>query len=433
MKDLMWRLAGAVLLVGIAFHAAWASPDYYTAEFFTRGADAAFYVDSGDTIYDPFYIPVRRYTLVPRLTILGTREDNLFMNAQGTRATTIRAIPGVALIYGRPEARHVFVDYGAIVPLYSTNDAVDDQVSHLVTVGGAYATAKSHLNGRAGYRRLEQVDTLVGARIVKEDYIANLALEHRLSGKTLIGPLGSFERHDFQADRYVDYDRYYGAMRVFYETTPRSQAFVQGGLGHDDLDADSDGWGDADFYDVSLGMRGKPTPKSQVSGRAGYQWREVNRVQGADEAVEHWIASLYGEVNPFGFTTFSSELYSDLRPAVNAAGSTSIDQRWTGSVARRLFIERLRGQASVFFGRVDYRSPRDEPDFRDPDGLVYDGRRDEYWGYTLGLDWRWKHNLSCGLSYSYVDNRAARGAVEEVRNASAYDAGRWQLRMSWNF
>ncbi len=422
----------AVGLLGLALANSWGSTDYYTAGFYTRGADTAFYLDSGDPVFDPFYVPALRWSVVPRVTVLATRDDNLRMSAEGTKATTVYAIPGVALILGRPEARHLYVDYGAIIPIYEDNDDVDDRVSHMVTLGGAYVTARSHVSGRVGYRRLENVDTVVGARIVKEDYIANLGLDYRVSTKTSVGALGSFERHDFEADQYVDYDRYYGALRLYYDTTPRSQLFVQGGAGRDDLRARSnDDYGDAEFYDLSVGMRGKPSAKTALSGRVGYQWRTFDSA--GLEDIEHWTAAIYGEVNPFGFTTFSSELYADLRPAVNAEGSTSIDQRWTGSVSRRLFTERLRGNASLFFGRVDYRSPRQAPATNEPDGLIFDRRRDEYWGYSLGLDWWWRYNISCGLSYSFIDNRAARSAVQEVQDASSYDAGRWTLRISWNY
>ena len=420
-------LLGMLLTAG----AAQASTDFYTAGFFTRGSDTVFYLDSGDPIFDPFYVPVARISLVPRLTILAVRDDNLFMNAEGQaeRGTVVSAIPGIAVIFGRPEARHVYVDYGAVIPLYSDDDRLDDEISHMITLGGSYVTAKSHLYGRVGYRRLENTDTLVGARIVKEDYIANLALEHRVSAKTSVGVLGSIDRHDFESDRLIDYDRIYGALRLFYETTPRSQLFLQGGIGRDNLSGGDAG--DADFYDLSVGMRGKPSPKTQVSGRVGYQWRTF----AADELddIERWIASLYAEVNPFGFTTFSSELYADMRPAVNSRGSTSIDQRWTGSVRRRLFTERLRGNASLYFGQVDFRGPAEEGDAVDLDGFVFDRRRDDYWGYSLGIDWWWKYNLSSGLAYSYIENRAGRGASQAIRDANSYDAGRWQLRVSWNF
>lgn len=428
-KDGGW-IALLVLFLG-SVSVGWAGTDYYTAGFFTRGADAAFYIDSGDPVFDPFYVPLDRVSLLPRLTVLAIRDDNLFMNAKDrkTRGTVVQVIPGVALVYGRPEARHIFLDYGAVIPVYEDDDRLDDQISHMIMLGGAYLTTKSHVYGRVGFRRLENVDTLVGARIVKEDYIANVALEYRVSGKTLIGGLGSFDRHEFDSDQYVDYDRYYGAVRGFYEITPRSQVFIQGGMGRDDLARSDDG--DADYYDVSLGVRGKPSPKTQVSGRVGYQWRTFDAAELED--IEHWIASLYGEVNPFGFSTFSSELYADLRPAVNARGSTSIDQRWTGSVSRRLWVERLRGNASLYVGRVDYRSPVQETAAEVPDGFVFDRRRDEYWGYTLGLDWWWKHNVSVGLAYSYTENRAARRSSEAIRDANSYDAGRWLLRASWNY
>lgn len=428
----MWgnRNKFVILVLLLSIGVASATTDYYTAGFFTRGSDTAFYLDSGDDIFDPFYVPVSRLSAVPRMTIVATRDDNLFMNSRETESgTTINAMPGIAVVYGRPEARHIYADYGALIPLYADDDRLDDKISHLFTLGGNYVTAKSQLYGRLGYRRLENSDTLVGARIVKEDYIANLAFEHRLSGKTLIGVLGSVDRHEFSEDQYTDYDRYYGALRLFYEITARSQLFAQGGIGRDDL-REGD-FGDADFYDLSVGMRGKPTPKTQVSGRIGYQWRTFKGDELED--FERWVAALYGEVNPFGYTTFSSELYADVRPAVNSRGSSSIDQRWTGSVARRLFTERLRGNASLYFGRVDFRSPLTEQDMDFPDSFVFDRRRDSYWGYSLGLDWWWKYNISSGLVYSYIENRAGRSASEAIKDANSYDAGRWQLRVSWNY
>ena len=420
------------LILGATATVALGSTDYYTAGFFTRGADTAFFIDSGDPVFDPFHVPMQRWALVPRLTILATRDDNLFMNAdnQAERGTVVHAIPGVALIYGRPEARHIFVDYGTIIPVYEDDDRLDDKVSHMLTLGGAYVTPKTRLYGRVGHRRLEDADTLVGARIVKKDYIANLALDYRLSGKTLLGALGSFDRHEFDEERYVDYERIYGALRVFYETTPRSQLFLQAGLGRDDLRG-TESFGDADFFDLAVGIRGKPSPKTAASGRVGYQWRTFE--DDGLEDIEHWIASLYAEANPFGFTTFASELYADMRPAVNAQGTTTIDQRWTGSVTRRLFIERLRGNASLFLGRVNYRGPREVADSTGIDDFIFDRRRDNYWGYTLGLDWWWKHNISTGLAYSYIENRGARGTTEELRDANSYEAHRWHLRLSWNY
>ncbi len=425
-----WVLFGAALLAALP---AAAQSDPYTSDFFTRGPDAAYYLDSGSATDDPFYVPVTAWSLLPRLTITATRDDNVFLDSGSTtEGTTINLIPGLMAIYGRPEHNYLYADYGAILPISVSTDRLDKDPSHMFTLGGAYQTGKSQVYGRAGYRRLENMDTLVGARIVKEDQLYDLGLDYRVSAKTSVGVLGNMEVHRFNDPMYVDYRRLYGAGRLYHALTQRSEWFVQGGLGRDELDSSSGSEGSADFFDASLGLRGKPTAKTRVSGRTGYMWRtyEGNRI----DDVNHWIASLFAESNPFGLTTFSAELQADIRPAINARGNTAIDQRLTVGATRRLFTERLRGNAAVFAGIADYRGPEGRPvEFSPEESLVYDRREDNYWGFTLGLDWWTRKNISVGLAYSYIENQALQDANEEDRDLASYDSGRWLLRISWNF
>ena len=410
-----------------------AQQDIYAEGFFTHGVRAGYYLDTNDPIYDPVYVPLQRWSLVPRVTLTATREDNLYMDSRKKEdATVIRLVPGATLIWGRPEGNNLYLDTGVVFLLDDSSDRLDDKPSFMLTLGGVYQTMKSQVSARGGYRRLEDADMQVGARIVKEDYTANAGVDHRLSAKTTAGVIGGVELHRFDSETYVDYDRFYGGVRLYKELTAMSDLFVQGGLGRDDVDSGAGGYGDADFYDAAIGIRGKPTPKTSATGRVGYQWRTFDSADLED--IEHWTASIGAETNPRGFTTFSTELLADLRPAIGSAGSTSIDQRWAGSVSRRLFVERLRGRASVFVGRVDYRSPAKEPQPQEPvSGLIYDRRRDEYWGYSLGLDWWVRQNFSLGLSYAYVENNAAQDADEQVREESSYDSGVWSLRLSWNY
>lgn len=422
---------GALALAG-ALNKASAQQDIYAEGFFTHGVRTGYYLDTNDPIYDPVYVPLERWSLVPRVTLTATREDNLFLSAEKESGTVIRLIPGALLIWGRPESNHLYADAGVVFLVSDSSDRLDEEPSYMFALGGVYQTMKSQVQARGGYRRLENADMQVGARIVKSDYTANAGVDHRVSAKTSLGVLGGLEFHRFDADRYVDYDRFYGGGRIYREMTPMSEVFVQGGVGRDDLDTGAGGYGDADFYDVAVGIRGKPTPKTSATGRVGYQWRTFDSPEIED--VQHWTASLGAETNPRGYTTFSTELLADLRPAIASAGSTSIDQRWTVGVSRRLFVEQLRGRATVFVGRVDYRSPAREagPDDRDT-SFIYDRRRDDYWGYTLGLDW-WAHkNFSVGASYAYVENQAAQNADEITQRAASYDSGVWTLRLSWNY
>ena len=388
-------------------------PDYYTAGFYTRGSDAAFYIDQGGVL-DPFYIPAQQWSFVPRITLEATQNDNFFMAGDGEEAvTSIHLIPGALLIYGRPEHNHLYVDAGMGIPVYNSSAAADSGNDYMITAGGVYKTGKSQIHGRIGHRRMEGASTTYGTRIIHQDYVGDIGLEHRISTKTSLGLNGSAEIHDFGTPGYVNYNRYYGAGRFYHRMTEKSEWFVQAGIGMDDLSDSLAGvYGDAMFYDVSIGMRGKPTPKTSVSGRVGYRWRTFDDSDISD--VESWIANLGVETTPFGFSTFSAELLADIRPDITRDGDSIVDKRLTLGVNRRLFTERLRGDASILGGQVEHHGPG---------GLS----EDEYWGFNLALDWWTRWHCSVGAAYSYTERWSVTGG------GPSYETGQWTLRMSWNY
>lgn len=409
-----------------------AGEDAFTSAFYTRGADTGYYIDSDDKGFNPLYVRVRRVAVLPRATLTATKEDNLFLNANATQGgTVIQLVPGMMFLYGKPDYRYLYLDYGIIIPLYDSSSQLLERPSHLLTLGFVYDTGKTKSDVRFGYRHTERVDTLVAARITQQDYIADADVEHKLSQKTSAGVLGHVEYLDFEQDAYTDYNRLYGAARLYHHLTGKSDVFGQAGFGRDDLDTPGN-YGDAEFYDLSLGLRGKLTSKTSVNGRVGTMWRSY--LDDRLEDVTHWIASIGAKSNPFGFTTFGLDLYSDIRPAVNAPGAASIDQRMTASAARRLLSERVRGNASIFAGRVDYRGTPDYTRWTGNENpSVFDGRSDDYWGYTLGLDWWLPRHLSVGLLYSYIEYMGRRDDNQEIGSPHAYDSGHWILRMSWNY
>lgn len=415
-------LAGAVLA---APRAGMAADDGYAAGFYTRGVDAAAYIDQGGAVVDPFYMPVKTGALLPRVSLSVRHDDNVFLDpTNGTAGTSIALAPGLLGIWGRPSGNHVYADYGMILPVYESETDLKDRPSHLLRLGSVYRTGKSQVQGQAGYRRLEDVDTVVGARVAKEDLYADAGVEHRITGKSSLGLQGRAEIHEFDAEQYVDYNRYYGAGRLYRRMTPKSQGFVQGGIGRDDPRRTADAAAAADFYDLSVGLRGKQSPKFHTVGRVGYMWRTYDD-EGRDR-YSHWIASLRAESTPFGLTTFSGELAADVRPAIDAAATDVVDQNLVLGATRRLFTERLRGTATATFGQIDYSGAGPEDGGRD-------GRTDRYWGFSLGADWWSKDRFSVGLAYSYMRRDGDIDGDREARDSASYEQGRWNLRASWNY
>lgn len=423
----------AVVILACLAGAAFAAPaiglaadDDYAAGFYTRGVDAASYIDQGGAVIDPFYVPVQTGALLPRVSLSVSHEDNLFLDpTNGTAGTSISLVPGLLAIWGRPAGNHIYADYGAILPVYESEEEVNDRPSHLLRMGIVYRTGKSQIQGQVGYRQLEDEDTVVGARVGKQDYLGDLGVEHRISGKSSVGLQGRVEIHEFDAENYLDYNRYYGAGRLYRRVSPKSQAFVQGGVGRDDPRQAEDRASAADFYDLSLGVRGKQSPKFNSSGRVGYMWRTYDEEARGD--FGHWIAALKAESTPFGLTTVSAELDADIRPAIDSTATDVVDQGVVLGASRRLFSERLRGNASATFGQIDYSGGGD------PEGGGQDGRTDRYWGYSLGVDWWSKERFSVGLAYSYMRRDGNVDGDPEAQDSTSYEQGRWTLRASWNY
>lgn len=168
-----------------------AASDSYDAGFYTRGIEAATYMDQGGAILDPFYFPVKDVSVLPRVTLAVNHEDNIFLSPDDPQAgTSVWLTPGLLVLWGRPVDNHVYVDYGASLPIYESEDDLDDKPSHLLRLGTVYRTGKSQLNGQVGYRRLEEADITLGERIVKQDLFGDLSVEYRISGKSSAGVLG---------------------------------------------------------------------------------------------------------------------------------------------------------------------------------------------------------------------------------------------------
>ena len=404
----------------------------FGAGFYTRGIAAADYMDQGGSVVDPFYVPAKTGAFLPRVSLAVAHEDNVFLDPEAPKSgTSVSLAPGLLALWGRPTDNHVYADYGLVIPIYESEREMGDRPSHLLRLGGLYRTGKSQIRGELGYRTVEDVDAAAGARIARRDLFADVNVEHRISGKSSAGALGRFERHLFDSDRYLEYDRLYGAGRYYRRASAKSEVFVQAGLGRDEPLETIHASGAADFRDVSLGLRGKHSPKFNSSGRIGYMWRTYD--DAAREDFAHWIAAWKAESNPFGLSTFSLEVYADVRPAIDAEGVDVVDQGAVGSVSRRLFWERLRGNASVTLGRIDYSGNGAAGGADGDESLVRDDRRDDYWGFSLGVDWWTRQHLSLGLAYSYMERNGSRNGDAAAQDATSYEQGRWTFRASWNY
>lgn len=416
-----------------------AQTDTLGAGFYTRGTQPASEVESGRSLTDRFYLPIGEHlSLHPRVTFEAVYEDNVFLdNRNSTSGTFLRLAPGLLGIYGRPTANHIFADYGYILPLDDTIDGYDEEPAHLLVLGAVHDSGKTLNRLRVGLRRFESPDNQVADRLTQDNILFSYDVEHRTSAKTRAGGYLAYELFDYDNDQlYIDYDRLYGAGRLFHQAGARSDVFLQVGVGRDQQDPDGElevqpgRQSSAEFADVSVGVRGRLTPKTSASGRVGYRWTETFFQD--EDPISRWIASFSMETSPFEFSTFGVEVNSDIRPSIENTGLATWNRQITLRVDRRILTERLRGRASVFAGITEFVQVQEtDGASTSPPGFV--GREDEYWGFSLGTDWWAQENVSLGLSYSYVENDSNSEEINSEAESRSYDSSRWTLRAGWNY
>jgi len=290
----------------------------YSSGFYTKGLDTAVNFDSGSETYDPYYLPAADWSIAPRLTLTVTWDDNLFLsNENPESAELIDLIPGVMAIYGRPDHNYLYLDAGTIYHVYDSSGNLEDQSDYLVTLGSVYKTGKSTLDGGIGFRRSETADTVIGQRILKDDYSFNLSLGHQLSEKNsgLVGYSASFS--SYNDEELNDNQNQQILLRLARKVSDASDVYGQFDAGRDDVDAEGD-LGDAEYYGLAIGFTGKQSAKLTLSGDIGYQWRKI--IEDDTETVEDVTSSLGINYNPFGFTVIYANFDSTISPAINSLG-----------------------------------------------------------------------------------------------------------------
>jgi hypothetical protein len=224
--------AGAALLLGAGDVRA--ASDSYASGFYTRGVDAAAYLDQGGAVVDPFYVPAKTCALLPRVTLAITHEDNVFLDPTNeTAGTSIALVPGLLAIWGRPAGNHLYADYGLSLPVYESERDVDDRPATCCGWARSFRTGKSQVAGHgaiAAWRRSTPSSARGSASRI---YLADLGLEHRFRARPA-GGCRAAPNPTIRRRRLCGLPPPLRAGRIYHRATAKSRVFVQGGLGRDD-------------------------------------------------------------------------------------------------------------------------------------------------------------------------------------------------------
>lgn len=384
-----------------------------------------------------YTLRAKPFKIRPRLSVTLMHEDNVYLeNRDSKDSWYVTVAPGLMLLLGDERRNYVYLDYAAG---HSTFSSLDDEDidTHTVTLLGRYDTGKSALTAWHRYRDVRDVDTLLGTRVTKEEHVSSVEVSRRISSKTSVGVGGRHEDHDYRPDDYADYVQDEASARLYWHARPKTDLFLYGAYGWVELESRFGGFGDAEYVETGVGLRGQLRPKVEATGKVGWQRRtfDDDRI----EDIEHWTAALRLNAALVERINGSLGVWGRITPAVQEPGLSAIEMRVEPGLSRRLFTDRLVGSASLVFGRVEYEGtvrpvvlgPTEDRVLR-----AYDGREDEFWGFTLGLDWRIARYFSAGVAYSYIENDSSLDDYREDRadiDPASYDAGRWMIRVAFNY
>jgi len=408
-------------------------------QLYNRGPYASDDVGLSGRAGGSYTVRAGKFKLRPRVQASVIYDDNVYLEVDEPVSATYSVLsPSVMLLFGNEQHNYCYVDYSIDIPVLA-EELREDIRSQSATAFVRYERPKSQVNAWHRYRDIRGMDTVLGARISKQEHVSFGGIEHRVGSKTSLGLNGTYEIHDFEDMSYTDFMQYEVAGRMYWHARARTDFFGQLGHGWVDIDGQEQEFGDARYAEASVGVRGRLRPKLSAVGRVGYQHRYFDSEEIND--IDHWTSAIDFDGRLFRHVRAGLGLWTSIRPAVNAAGHSVIETRIEPGLSRRLWSDRLIGSVNFALGRVDYRGPADvEPDpsedVEEEEPVVYDGRLDYYAGFTALLDWWWTRYSSVGVGYSRMESRSNReGDFEDevIEGDPSYTGERWLLRASFNF
>jgi hypothetical protein len=345
-------------------------------------------------------------------------DDNVYADeADAEEDYYLTVAPGVLAVYGNPSQNYISANYTAEIVRYADADD-EDYVAHNISADLHYEFAKSTLHIADRYIDTVARDPDADAKVESRRNYLTADLERYISSKTSVAINGRYEIHDYVRDDYVDYDEYRAGGRFYYRIRPKTDIFGDIGYGWVDLetlneeqnedlsrrfDLDIDeSYGDAEYVQASLGVRGELGRKTKASGRLGYEHRDF--YADSIEDIDEWIST-------FAMTTkFTSrfdagvEVSRAIYPWTTVPGNSAVSTVVSPYIRRQFYGNKLALTGTGSFEWADY---------YDADGKTE--KSEEVMTLTALLDWKLTH-ATIGGGYSYTETESKPGGEKTERD-----------------
>lgn len=356
----------------------------------------------------------------PHLGVWLTYNDNVYFEATDEvddYAWTVS--PGLSAIYGNSGHNYLSAAYDYQTVHYFDETAADYD-SHIISANAHYEAPRTTYHVYDSYTDTQVDSTETSEEVERMQNILGASVERFISSKTSAEVNGGYTTTDYERDDYVDYDEYRVGGRFYYRVRPKTDVFADAAYGWVDLkplpadvNADlsdrfdiaiDDSYGDAEYEEVSAGVRGQLGAKTKATGRVGYQHRTFDEGDQIEE-IDTWIASFGMETRLTSRMSGGMTASRRIFPWTTVPGNSAVATTVSPYLRRQLWRNRVSLAGSASYEWVDYYEASGET-----------AREDEYLSATVLLDWRMRQNLTLGAGYTYAQNESTENDYNAERN-----------------
>jgi len=342
-----------------------------------------------------------RAALRPHLGFWFGYDDNVFFDSANEVDDTYFTIaPGLLLIYGSEENNYVTANYEFEDTTY-TDESSEDFSSHLASLGVQlrHHAFILHLSDQLSNTRDVEVES--AERVERLLNTAQARLGRETHRKTSLEARGLYETVQYDASGFVDYDEYAGGLDVLHSTWPKTQLFVGGTYGVVNM-KDDNVVGDADYVEVSGGIRGRPFTRTTVQGRVGYEHREFDD---DIESIDEWTALIGASRTLWRDSEVGVNVTRRLLPSSQVEGVTRVASAVAPYFQHILLHDLLAVSLNASFENTDYYDRVGETD-----------RNDDRYLLTGILDLRVISWITIGGGYTYEEQDSNAEGASYTRN-----------------
>jgi hypothetical protein len=383
-------------------------------------ADAA---ETGDDtqVAEPGYT-TENFHIQPEIQLTTYYDDNIYATSQAEVSDTIAVITPLLKVHSHWDRHSLKFEAGASIGRYLDNPSEDYEDLWLEASGNYEISPTSSLFGAAGYYKKHE-----GRDVKESDQSADEPTTYdvqsiQLGGRTQVGEnvvrlVVSQEKLDFDNVGTLfndDRDRTHSALglRVTRALDKRTRVYLQGVLNQRDYDLISGGVNrDSDGYGAVVGLVKSFGKEDRIEAYAGVLSQEYD-----DPAFDKVTAADFGlklQWHPAERYTVTGSLSRTLSETTEEGASgyllTKLDLQ-----LEKTFSSRTTGFIGYTYGHYDYQ------------GI---GRKDDYNGFSLGLNYRLNRRVQISASYSYHDNDS-NDAILNPLPGDSYDFSKNQFLLT---